>query len=178
MHIKINLLGYQLALHGSARRLRRDYVAGYTNRCKNGSFIVFLDYDNVEFKWIAAELEHLQERFMLGDFYIFASSDDSFHAVCFDKVNLSVYLDILKNSSVDPNYITVPLHFGKKIWTLRLTDKDDIPIRFVGALKSKAFSFRQESTAHADVLNSLFDLGIKLNNPDGVKELVLARYPI
>jgi len=120
----------------------------------------------------------LQDRFMLGDFYVFESSDNHYHAVSLSKVMLSTYLEILKNSSVDTNYISVPLYFGKKIWTLRLSDKFDTPIRFIGKFKTSAYTHYYQSTAHSKVLNTLFNLGIKLDNPDNIKELILARYPI
>lgn len=176
MQLKIRLSSYTLIFQIVARRTRKELIHGYTNRCIDGKYIVFLDYDRIDFDWIKEELKHLQTMFSLGDFYIFQSSEESYHAVCLDKIELNKYVQVLKNSSVDVNYVNVPLYFGRKIWTLRLTDKDKLSVRFVG--KFKSIGKKMQSSAHADVLNKLFNLKIKLNYPDNKKKLVLAQYPI
>ena len=139
--------------------------------------MIFLDYDNIEFSWLVEELIVLQELHDIGNFYVFESSDNSYHAVCIDKVPLHEYVKILRSSSVDPNYVNVPLYHGKKIWTLRLTDKEK-PIRFVGVIKSDKFSLFEQSSAHANILNNLFDLDIEMMFPDNEKDVIIARYPI
>jgi len=177
MRFNLNLLGYEFALNVDCREKRTEYVAGYTNRCKDGKYCIFLDYDNSKLEWIRAELRHLQHAFLLSDFYVFQSSKDSYHAVCFDKVTLQKYIQILKNSSVDVNYIYVPLHYGKKIWSLRLTDKNNLPVKHIGLMKG-GLTEREQSSPHAKLINTLFKLNIKLKNPDNLKDLIICRYRI
>ena len=178
MKFQINIGNRIIILQALFRKKRNsEYVEGYTNRCKDGKYVIFLDYDRVPIEWIMEEIKQLQEIYEIGDFYIFQSSKESYHAVCLDKVALTEYLSILHNSSVDTDYVDVPLYFGRKIWSLRLTDKNKNPIRFVGKAKGK-FSELNQSSAHTTILNNLFDLKIELKYPDGEKELILARYPI
>ena len=177
MRLNFGLFGYEFALNADCREKRIKYVAGYTNRCKDGKYCIFLDYDNSELSWIEAELNHLQHAFLLSDFYLFKSSENSYHAVCFDKVTMEDYVKILKNSSVDINYINVPLHFGKKVWSLRLTDKDDVPLQFIEVIKG-VLAIKPQSSPHVKLINTLFKLSIKLENPDDLKDLILCRYRI
>lgn len=160
------------------RKFEGKQMIGYTNRCIDGKYIVFLDYDDMEWDWVADELKRLQDDFELSDFWIFKSSGISYHAVCFDKVTLKEYILILKNSSCDINYQGVPLKYGQKIWTLRLTAKEE-NIKFLGSVSS-AHSLREQSTAHAMICSLLFDSPFekKLVNPDKKKEICLARYEI
>ena len=178
MKIQIRLFNKVFVLQGLVRDSKnKDVVVGYTNRCTDGKYIVCLDYDNAVLNWVEEELLALQNQFKLGDFYIFESSKDSYHAVCFDKVVISELLQIFKNSSVDPNYINVPLRFGKKLWTLRLSDKDNIPVKFLKKIKSGNY-LHETSSAHADMINKLFNIPFYLYKPDFEQKLILARYPI
>lgn len=157
----------------------KEIVNGYTNRCMDGKYVVFLDYDDFQFEWIQYEIEALQTLFHLGDFYIFESSPNSYHAVCFDKVSVHEYISILRNSSVDTNYINVPLHFGKKVWTLRLTDKDKQPIKYIKRFTAYRDTWRDQSSAHIDLIESLFkEVIVNEQNPDLQEKLVLSRYPL
>jgi len=186
MKLNLKLFGKEIAFLCDSKTLRDQWVTGYTNRCKNGRYCIFLDYDNVDLNLIKPELEHLQINFNLSSFYIFQSSENSYHAVCFDKVNLHEYIQILRNSSVDPRYIDVPLNFGKKVWSLRLSDKDNNSVTFLDHIHAKIVEevgehktgHRTQSTAHANILNNLFKLNIKLDRPDNEKDLILCRYRV
>jgi len=160
-------------------------VFGYTNRTRDGKYIVFLDYDRVSFDWIVDECKVLQEMFGLRTFYFFQSSKDGFHAVCFDKVKLKTLLLILSNSSVDPRYHQVPLHWGKKIWTLRLTEKNDKNIKPKGFLEKRynefegeTLDFREQSSPHIKLINNYFNLKIRAVNTDNLTDVVIAKYKI
>ena len=177
MKLSFKFLGKQYALQFLSRTIKNDMVAGYTNRCKDGFYITTLDYDNLELGWVVNELRRLQYQFFMGDFYVFKSGENNFHAVCFDKITLSQFVDILKNSSVDPDYMNVPLKFGKKIWTLRVTDKNSIPVEFMTMIISNHTCIR-ESTAHASFVEKIFKIKVFLKHGDGEKKLIMARYPI
>jgi len=84
---------------------------------------------------------------------------------------------VLRNSSVDPRYIEVPLHHGKKLWTLRVSEKEGQSIKLVETLHSDAGDHSQ-SSAHAELLKKLFKIKAKLYKSDNLTELIFARYPI
>lgn len=177
MNIKINLKNKVLFFDLNIRDKRQIETFGYTNRCEDGRYIIFLDYDRIELKWIEGELKFLQDTFQLSDFYIFKSGEDNYHAICFDKVALYKYLNILKNSTVDINYINVPLHFGKKIWVLRMSDKNDIPVEYVRKISSP-FNKHTQSKAHAKFISKMFHINITLRFSDDIMKMVMARYKI
>ena len=168
------------------KKRTNENVVGYTNRCQDGSYVIFLDYDNIEYEWLINEINYLQEMYRLGDFYIFSSSENCFHVVCLDKVPLEYYLKILRSSSVDPNYINVPLYSGRKIWTLRVTDKTSD--KRIGKNKKGIIDFKavvvgssifKQSKAHTVFVENHFEGFINMgNNLDELEELILARYPI
>jgi len=171
---------YEIGYVKSALELRRTnkkYVTGYCNRCQDGKYIVFMDYDRIAFEWLTQELQVLQDAFKLGDFYIFESSSGCYHVVCLDRLSFFDYVTLLRNSSVDRDYIDVPLKYGKKVWTLRFTEKNNAPVRFAGMIQSK-YKAREQSLAHAKVLNSLYNLEIKPEKHDGRDKLLFCRYPV
>ena len=184
MNFKINLFGKRIMFDFNIRNNRTEYVEGYTNRCNDGKYIVMLDYDRLNIDWVVPELQRLQEDFALSDFYIFKSSESSYHAVCFDKLLLDDYVTILQNSSVDRNYLKVPLMYGQKIWTLRISDKDDVKIKYLFRVLSKSKHMRSKSKAHIEFLEGLFDnlhYRTDVNDyklVDKSDKLVFARYPI
>lgn len=158
-------------------RKRPEEAVGYTNRCKDGHYIVVLDYDNLEYEWIVEEVKRLQKDFCLGTFHIF-SSGNGYHAVCLDKLLLSEYLMVLHASSVDAEFYRIPLTFQRRCWTLRLTTKRGVPIRHMMSID--AASPRVESAAHRKLLVKmrLLDDGLDaLHKPDDEEEeLTLAAY--
>lgn len=179
MQFKINIMNRVFMFEFISRKKRgKETILGYTNRCTDGKYIIFLDYDNMPLQWIEYELEALQTLFNIGDFYIFQSSKESYHAVCFDKIGVHEYISLLRNSSVDENYFIVPLKHGRKIWVLRFVDKEKQPIRFVKKLEAFRPSYRESSLPHADFIRDRFDIKIVQRNPDMKDKIVLAKYPI
>lgn len=83
------------------------HTFGLRNNCFDGKRVVFLDYDNILYEeMLVPEIRYLQKKYELGDFYILKSSQkpNCFHAVCFDKVSVFEWKDILEESSCDENY--------------------------------------------------------------------------
>ena len=188
MRIDFKVLNRKYTFNLVSRDVRTQYVAGYTNRTKDGYYIITLDYDSMMFEDVHNELERLQEDHGLSDFFIFSSSrekgkqEEGYHAVCLDKVPLMQLLEIMSQTSVDPLYQRVPMMSGKKLWVLRVTDKNDNDVRFVGKVKSKNGKFDdiyEKSNAHRKLLNNLFNLDIEYNALyDSHSEVKLARYPV
>ena len=177
MVIRFDCFGKRIAFDFSVRNKRVKMIDGYTNRCKDGKYVVCLDYDNVELEWIYPELERLQADFDLGTFYVFRSSENSYHCVCLDKVLFCDFVSILECSTIDPNYLKVPLKFGKKIWTLRLSPKDE-EIEFIKALPKD--SVREQSFAHGMLLEKFFGIDVPESQDKEIldNEIIFARYPI
>jgi len=124
--------------------------------------------------WIIEELKYLQQDYDLGNFYIFESSKDHYHAVCLTKVSLVELINIMKSTSIDYRYIDVPLRWGKKLWTLRVKGKSNI--KYLITLNNR--TERQQSTSHWSVLRKLFKLQGTITNGDGLDKVVMARYNI
>jgi len=165
----------EYALQIQVRDRRKTRMYGYTNRCKDGRYIVMLDHDNIDLHYLEEELKHLQEHFQLSNFYVFQSSTNSYHSVCFDKVTLSQLVTILKNSSVDPNYINVPLHYGRKMWTLRVSEKNSVSVQYIKTIMSSANRY-EKSHAHIALVQQLFKIAINNTHADKEKDLVLSTY--
>ena len=159
------------------RRKNKKYVQGYTNRCQDGKYVIFLDYDRIDPEWLVEEIKALQDEFELSDFYVFESSKNSYHAVCIDKMPLNEFVHIARNTSIDRDFIDVPMMYGKRVWTLRVTNKNDVPVRFMGKIPS-AYITRYQSSAHAQKLNDFFDLDIDVAMPDNLDKLVYCSYPV
>ena len=177
MVIRFDCFGKRISFDFSSRPIRKGFAVGYTNRCKDGSYIATLDYDNLRLDWIKPELKRLQKDFNLGSFYIFQSSKSSYHCVCIDKLSFHEFIHILRNSTVDPNYVLVPLKFGKKLWTLRTTPKKN-KIKYIGYITGE--STRMKSLAHGLFLEKIFNIHVTEKDQirtDWDNELVLARYP-
>lgn len=175
MKINFSAFGYYCGIAINWKKLQND-VYGYTNRCIDGKYIITLDYDGLELEWIIQELKALQEMFELGIFYIF-QSNKGYHAVCFDKVNLNEYLKIVHNTSVDSDYINVPLRYGQKLWTLRITPKNEKEIKYVDCLFSK-YHKNEKSLAHKNLLRHYFNNIFSDVGFDNNTKLIMSKYRI
>lgn len=162
------------------RNTRKNPVWGLTNRCSDGLFVVFIDYDDLpieDLEFLTDTLKSLQNDFSLGNFYVFRSND-GYHAICVDKVTLMDYVMILKNSGCDPGYVNLPYVQGKKVWTLRMSQKKGLSPQFVKVVMSRFENKRQKSTYHSIYLYDLYKIEtIKIKgNFDGVLKGLKARY--
>ena len=182
MEFRFTILNKRFVFKFDWRDVRSNTVAGYTNRCIDGKYIVMLDYDNMELDWVINEVKFLQNEFNLSEFYIFRSNTANFHAVCLDKVNFWEYKDILESSSVDPAYKQIPFKYGKKLWTLRVTPKNGKSLKY--ELKMPVISnvlAREVSTPHMKLLTTLFeihDFSVDSKRLDNQDQMILAKYEI
>lgn len=179
--MKLNMSLWNWDLRGELvfrRKRNNEIITGYTNRCIDGKYIICLDYDRIKLNWVIHELQFLQETFKLSDFHIFSGSEDCYHAVCLDKVSLEELVTIMRNTSIDFNYIRVPLYWGQKVWALRLSDKENKSIKYLKCLISEYISFREQSNAHKLLLELHFKIKVFVNNEDDYNKLVMCRYPI
>ena len=154
-----------------------QYVGGITNRCVGGRYVVFLDFDGVPFEWVAEELVFLQEEHDLSTFHVFETGG-GFHAVCTDKLSLKEYVDILRDSSTDDAYLWVSLRRARKVWTLRVTEKNGASPFYVRSFVRDCEIARPRSAPHNHLLRKLYNIVIPRDFEDGEKSFIGACYHI
>jgi hypothetical protein len=109
---------------------------GILNRCEDGSFILFIDYDKTYFHILVKELENLKKRFpdKLTSFAIFETTNSietkngilgNYHVVSFAKVSFEDVNDMLRWTTADEDFKKLPLNTPYKAWTLRVSPKFD-----------------------------------------------------
>ena len=148
---------------------------GITNRCKDGQFVLFLDYDDVPFEWIVDELKLLQKGQGLGDIHLFKTGK-GYHAINTEKRPFWDMIEMMQRTSCDPNYIMIPLKYGKKAWTLRVSDKKGEPtIQYVKTLKGE--NWMAQSRPHNFLLRELYGVKIPKKMEDGEKVFYNSEYP-
>src|SRR3989304_3101601 len=76
-------------------------TSGITSRCMDGRHVLFLDYDNQELVQVEDEVKFLQEKFNLGNAYVFRTRDNGFHTIFLDKMPLVEAYNIMKETNCD-----------------------------------------------------------------------------
>jgi hypothetical protein len=177
LKINLELFGYEIGAILQGRKKLLEPMAGITNRTKDGFFVLFLDYDNVDYEWIKGEIEAIQKEFQLGDIYIFQSGENNYHVVGFDKLTREEFQEIQHRSSCDPYHKKIPWTFGKRVVTLRATPKKGKEIK----LKEMIYGYdngRQQSAAHANFFAQHYNIEIVDGNFDKCAEVIIAKYKI
>lgn len=168
------IFGYDIHIGLLIRKARIEQVYGYTNRTIDGHYILTVDYDGQQMDWIVTELEIIQKRHNLGDIHLFRSGKKGIHAVCTDKLTLREFRKILNETSGDYQYKKVPFKYGKKVWTLRLSEKKGYKPTYSLTLSGK--SKRVQSSAHNTLLAKIFKLDIREQHGDKENMLIGAEY--
>jgi len=172
----INIFGIDLRWYLGTFKKFNTYKMGITNRCKDGQFVLFLDYDNVPLPWIQEELRNLQKTYNVGDIHIFKTSK-GFHVINTEKRSFTDILFLMKKTSCDPLYIDIPLRYGKKAWTLRLSDKKGKDkTKFVQTLKNEIR--RETSKPHNWLIKELYGVNVNTEKEDGEKHFYKSSYPL
>lgn len=153
------------------------YVAGITNKCKDGKYVLFLDYDDVPEEWVVEELSFLVKEFFLGDTHLF-KTNNGFHAICTTKRSLRNIIEVMRDSSTDSAYKWVPLKRARKVWTLRTTEKDGKKPEFITTVKGNNRADNKESKPHNEILRKLYSLEIPTSRDDGEEDFWTAHYHI
>jgi len=161
-----------------ARRVLKTAVAGVTNRTKDGKYITFLDYDEIPYEWLRDELLAIQKEFDLKQLYVFKSGSDNHHVICFEKMNREDYEKILHRSSCDPGYKKIPWAWGKRVSTLRISEKRGTVPKFLEIIDRDAIPMRELSSAHIKFFSKYYTVPLPLGMGDGEEELIMVRYRI
>lgn len=178
MKIDLKIFHRLLKVRAYLIDVKDEDIIAYSNRTEDGFMVLFMDYDGMRFEDMVNELRWIQEQFKLSSFYLFEGMN-GYHAICLDKLILHEYQDILRCSSVDENYIKIPLKQNKH-WLLRLSNKGGSKIRFCGVVDSDYGYNFERSKAHATLLNNLFDLEINVYEHafDEQEKVLFAKYRI
>lgn len=155
-------LGFKLfGSYYGIRIAKKPYIKhkmyGFTNRCIDGKYVIALDYDRVDIDWLVSEIKVMINYFNLGTIFIFESSKGSYWVVCLKKVKFRQFVDIMRSSSCDYAHMTVPLNYGMKAWTLRLSPKNKIKPKLIRIIYPKTIDpYMTLSRAHYFLLKKFF----------------------
>lgn len=150
---------------------------GLYDICEDGRHVIFLDYDKFRLDWLESEIRYLQKKFKIGDFIILESSENSFHAICFDKLHPKQHQKILDQTNCDEAFKNAPRwDFGSRV--LRTFPKGNTgKPKYIKTIHSK-YNNKEKSKAHAKffALNyNIFDL--RVGKHDGSTKVFLIDYP-
>ena len=108
---------------------------GVTNRCSDGKFVLFLDYDKTYKDIVINDLNVLLKRFpnTFSNFYIATTEPEtkqkngktkgSYHVVNFAKIFKYQVNEAIKYCNVDPFFATIPDKTAHKCHVLRTSEK-------------------------------------------------------
>lgn len=153
---------------------------GVKNNCSDGKRVIFLDYDDIDFKtMLLPELDYLQKKYKLGDFFIFKSSQkkNGFHVICLDKLTARQWMTFLKETGCDENYKLLSIH-PQRTWVLRMSakGKSDAPI-FIYRMTSQYANRLEMSFVHSNWLKYHYGVDITgLHNFDKSDSLPIVEY--
>lgn len=168
-------------------------TGGYSNRCEDFKFVLFLDFDNHAFWQVKVQLEMLMEKYNLSPFYVYQTEDlnkekkdfqgdeyGSYNCVCLTKQRFIDIFKIQDDTTCDQAHKNLPriYHFHSAI--LRCLPKGDKPASVfkcvIGDI-NKEYS-QDVSSAHLKFLETIHPTmpKIKYTNPDGFEALWLSDY--
>lgn len=156
---------------------------GMGNRCGDGRYVLFLDYDGTPVEWVIDEISLLHEFFpgLLGSAYLFRTKH-GLHVVFLEKHSIGCIVDLMGVTSCDQRYKGVPLQYARRVWVLRQSPKKGEKLSYLGVVPSPRPSAQTRSTAHKLYLQGTF--GIKEQDFknggrwDEEKDIILGYYKV
>jgi hypothetical protein len=149
---------------------KKHLLYGMGNRCKDGLYILFLDYDDTPLEWITEEIKLLQKRYsmLISTAYIFKTRK-GYHVLFLEKNDLEDVLEMMRITSADKQHREIPLYYGRRIWVLRNSPKKQETINYVGCVHNvnKTATLNLKSNAHKEYLKLLY----KIPNKDFGKQI-------
>jgi len=159
----------RIVLHIGWSIKRYVFTKGVTSKCEDGKHIIMLDYDQTELSKVETICKVLQDVFKLSTFYIFESSSNSYHAVCFDKVSFSDLIRIMVFAGTDESYVIKTLQ--RRYAVLRIASKGNKPPpNYIKNLLGE--SKYAKSGAHFRFLSGLNIYSKALNTPGSIDNVV------
>lgn len=177
MNLSFRLFGRHFKLLFRTHKDLDQYVAGITNKCRDGRYCTFLDYDDVPMEWVVEEAKLLTDLFYIGDMHVFKTTN-GFHVINTTKLFLRDLVDIMRNSSCDDAYKWVPLKRARKVWTLRTTEKDGNKPEYIMTVRGNNLPENEQSKPHNDILRKIYNIEIPTDLEDDEDEFWSAHYHI
>lgn len=197
---KVEKIGKELEHKSSLKNLKYTVVVngtkipnmetgGWSNRCEDFKFVIFLDFDNTLWWQVKTQLEFLIERFNLSPFYVFETEKNidvngdeygNYNCVCLTKVRFFETFQIQNETTCDVAHKNLP-----KIYRFHSHILRNLPKGSKGRPKFKCVigdlnkEYSQPiSSAHLSFLNRLGENipKVKYSNEDNFKTLWLSNY--
>jgi hypothetical protein len=156
-------------------------VRGVGNRCENGEYVLFVDYDHHVLDHVLEEVQLVQNRMQLGTAHVFKTKH-GYHVVYLQKITIQEVVDSLDMTTCDKAYQNIPLQYAMRTWILRSTKKgDDDEITHVTSIPPIKNYKIIKSNAHRVFLQDRYgisDAELDMDGTvyDGSKELMIAEY--
>jgi len=197
---EVEILGKRLESTSSLKNLKYTIVVngikipdmptgGWSNRCEDFKFVIFLDFDNSLWWQVKTQLEFLIERFNLSPFYVFETESHidcngeeygNYNCVSLTKKRFFEVFEVQNETTCDIAHKRIPKIYRFKSHILRnLAKGEKGRPKFkciVGDVKNK---YNQDtSSAHLDFLHKAYDNipKIKYSNLDKGEKLWLSSY--
>lgn len=142
-------------------RKKSNLLWGMGNRCKDATYILFLDYDNTPIEWVTEEIRLIQKRYcmLVGTAYLFQTRK-GIHVVFLEKNDLEDIIEIMKITSADKQHRDIPLYHGRRIWVLRGSEKKNEKLQYLGCLTNSisCVTLGDRSNPHKQYLQMLFKI--------------------
>lgn len=158
--------------------LSKVRTQGIYDICEDGRHVVFLDYDRFKLEWLENEIHYLQNKFKLGDFIILESSENSYHAVCFDKLHPREHQKVIDQSNCDEAFKNAPRwDYGSRV--LRAFPKGNTQKpKYMKIIQSIYNDNREKSKAHHKFFRLNYDIGdLRHQKLDNSVKVYLIDYP-
>jgi hypothetical protein len=124
------------------------------------------------------ELDALQERHELSDFYVFQSNQKkgAYHIICLDKLEPREWLSIFEETNCDENYKRV-IELDQHTSVLRVFPKGNTQSPILKTIIKSPYNNRIKSKAHALFLKYHYNIKIgHLPHLDDGSELLFTKY--
>ena len=184
---EIKKLDYSIVLN--AVKIPNMETGGWSNRCQDFKFVLFLDFDNILWWQVKTQLEFIREKFNLPPCYVFETEKHidcndveygNYNVFCPIKLRFFETFEIQNETTCDVAHKNLPKIYRFKSAILRNVSKGKkgSPVFkcIVGDI-NKEYS-QPVSSAHLDFIRLAYPEipEIKYNNLDGYKKLWLSNY--
>ena len=169
--------------------LRRPYikVKGITSRCKDGSHVLFLEFDST-FRWLVEDYARIvQHKYKLPTIYMIRSSvgkyengqeTGNYHLISPAKLTVGLISEIQQFVPIDRNFKFAWVYNFWKSWVLRTSWKGvKKPPIFIGLIKGRDAGKYQISTVHKMFMEKYYNAPkVKYKREDGEDKLFYCTY--
>lgn len=142
---------------------------GITNETEDSYFVPFIDYDNIAYEKVLADLRHLHRVFGLCFFLVLQSKNNedntgNYAVMGIDKLPYHLHKEMLTHTRCDSLYITTNSLLHRKNWVLRIGGKGkrEAPT-LKDILRFNSKCKYEHSTAHREFYTKFYDIYIPEN---------------